>query len=71
MKLAMLATLAALQTCHALPTPMSLQESCKVLGETLFKDGHLQFSQTEIAALSPENKVKLVSVKRYYKANCK
>ena len=70
MKLAILATLAALHSCHAVPPPMPLQESCKVLDETLFKDGHLMFTPVEIAALSQDNKVKLVAVKKYYRANC-
>lgn len=70
MKLFILATVAALSSCHSPKTPMPVQESCKVLDETLFKDGHLIFTPSEIAALTVDNKVKLVAVKRYYRGNC-
>ena len=62
--------LAAVATLHSCQTSMPLQESCKVLDETLFKGGHLIFTPAEIAALTDDNKVKLAAVKRYYRGNC-
>ena len=69
MKLAILAVAGlALKTCQPAPIPVS--ESCEVLRETLFKDGHLTFSPAETATLSPTNETKLVAIKSYYRDNC-
>lgn len=50
--------------------PVTISDSCAVIKKILYSDGKLQFSPAEIDALSEENQIKLVAVKKYYRENC-
>lgn len=68
---AVLAVAVALTACKRLDAPRPSNEACGVFRETIYVDGSWRFTDTEIAALTRANKVKIASLKAYWKKQCK
>lgn len=68
---AVLAVALTITGCKRLDAPVPTQEACGVFRETIYVDGSWKFTDTEIAALTRVNKVKIASLKSYWKAKCK
>lgn len=49
---------------------LNVKESCEVLKATLYSDGQFMFTDAEIDALREVNQVKIIAVKKYYRAKC-
>lgn len=60
----------ALTACKKLDAPMPISEACGVFRETIYVDGSWRFTDAEIAALTRVNKVKIASLKAYWKRQC-
>lgn len=68
---AVLAVAVALAGCKRLDAPMPISEACGVFRETIYVDGSWRFTGSEIAALTRANKVKIASLKAYWKKQCR
>jgi hypothetical protein len=63
--------LGILATVTACPqNVVSVSEACGVLQATLFEGGKFTLSSAEVEHLTRANKVKIVSVKSWYKKHC-
>jgi hypothetical protein len=63
--------LGILATVTACPQNIvTVSEGCQVLSATLFEGGKFTLSAAEIEHLTRANKIKIVSVKSWYKKHC-
>lgn len=49
---------------------VNVREACQVLKATLYSDGQFMLTDAEIDALREVNQVKIIAVKKYYRAKC-